>query len=260
MKPILTKLCVFAVMTVCVTSAYGWGQKGHDVTCDIAQRHLTKKAKKKIAALLDDRSIVYWANWMDNASHTQQYAYTKTWHYRNVDEGYTFESMPLEPNGDVVRAIDEQKELLKKGNLSKEDASLALKFLVHLMGDLHCPMHMGHKSDTGGNKWQVQFFGKGTSLHGIWDSDVIESAHKWTHSEWAEELDILDKKAQAEITAGTTTDWGKETCGLSTKLYEATPVGSKLSYDYVSEWTPMLEDQLLKGGLRLASVLNEIFK
>ena len=112
-----------------------WGQKGHDVTCAVAQRHLTRKAARKIDEILDGKTIVYWANWMDNASHTPEYRYTSSWHYRNTDEGETFSGAPLNENGDVVRAVNEQIAALKSGKLDKEEQALSLKFLVHLMGD-----------------------------------------------------------------------------------------------------------------------------
>ena len=121
-------------------------------------------------------------------------------------------------------------------------------------------MHMGHKSDLGGNKWQVQFFGKGSNLHKIWDTEVIESSRKWTYTEWTDQIDRCTKSQVKEIVEGTPNSWGKQTYLISTKLYESTPIGSKLSYDYVSEWSGMLEQQLLYGGLRLAAVLNDIFR
>lgn len=260
MNGFLTKALAAVLMAASSTAVFGWGQKGHDITCDIAQRHLTKKAKKQITELLDGRSIIYWANWMDNASHTKQYAYTSTWHYRNIDADQTFDSMPKEEKGDVVNAINAQIELLKSQGKTRDERVLALKFLVHLVGDLHCPMHMGHKSDRGGNQWQVQFFNKGTNLHGIYDSDMVESAHKWTHTEWAQELDILSPTQEGVVTEGDVDKWARETYAITSRIYDATPVGAKLSYDYVSEWTPTLEQQFLRGGLRLAKVLNDIFK
>jgi len=260
MKNVILKSFVFLLMITSSITVYGWGQKGHDVTCNIAQRHLSKKAKKQIANLLDGRSIVYWSNWMDNASHTPEYAYTSTWHYLNIDADQTFDSQPRNSFGDVVTAITAQIELLKDKNRSRDEKVLALKFLVHLVGDLHCPMHMGHLSDRGGNRWQVQFFDKGTNLHSIFDSDMVESAHKWTFTEWTNELDILSPAEQSLVTAGNIETWARETHAITTRLYEATPVGSKLSFNYIYEWTETIEQQFLRGGLRLAKVLNEIFK
>lgn len=256
---ILKLVCLSAGLLASVVDGYSWGQKGHDVTCAIAEKHLSRKARKQISDILDGKSIVYWANWMDNASHTPEYSYTKTWHYKNIDADETYAQAPLNEKGDVVRAINEQIEALKSGKQNREEQALSLKFLVHLMGDLHCPMHMGHKSDLGGNKWQIQYFGRGSNIHSVWDSGLVESAHKWTYTEWVEQIDIFGKEENRRIAAGTPATWGEETYEVCKKVYDATPVGSKLSYDYVSEWSAVAEMQLLRAGLRLAAVLNDIF-
>lgn len=253
-------LAVAACLISACVSAGAWGQKGHNITCAIAQKHLSKKAQKRINEIFEGRSIVYWSSWMDNASHTPEYAYTKTWHYKNIDADETYDNAAQNENGDVLTAIEAQIKALKSGELNKEQENIALRMLVHLVGDLHCPMHMGHKSDSGGNRWQVQFFNNGKNLHGIWDSDMIESAHKWTHSEWVEEIDRVDKAQYRKITQGSLSDWGRETYEAASSIYANTPVGSKISYDEVSYWTPLVEQQLLKGGLRLASILNELFR
>lgn len=260
LNKMIKAVCLGAGLLVATVNGYSWGQKGHDVTCALAERHLTKKADKKITELLDGKSIVYWANWMDNASHTPEYKYTSTWHYKNIDAGLAFEEAPLNENGDVVRAINEQITALKSGKLSRDEQVLSLKFLVHLMGDLHCPMHMGHKSDRGGNSWQVQYFRNGTNLHSVWDSALIENAHKWTYSEWVDQIDIYNKEGNKKIAEGNPESWGKETFEICKKIYDATPVGSKLSYDYASDWAETVETQLLRAGIRLAAVLNDIFK
>lgn len=257
---VMSKLaCLTAGLLVFAINGYSWGQKGHDVTCAIAEKHLSRKAKKQISEILDGKSIVYWANWMDNASHTPEYKYTKTWHYKNIDAGETYEQAALEEKGDVVRAINDLIAELKSGNQTKEEQALSLKFLVHLMGDLHCPMHMGHKSDLGGNRWQVQYFGRGSNIHSVWDSGLVESAHKWTYTEWVDQIDTYSREENRKIVEGDPVSWGEETYEVCKKVYDATPVGSKLSYDYVSEWAPVAEMQLLRAGLRLAAVLNGIF-
>lgn len=240
--------------------AKAWGQKGHDITCAIAQNHLTHKAKKEISRIFDGRTIVYWGNWMDNASHTPEYAYTKTWHYKDVEEGFTYETTPEHPSGDVVTAINAQIKALESGTLNKEAEAVALRMLVHLVGDLHCPMHMANKKDAGGNLWQVQFFGQGRNLHSVCDGGIIDRAHNWSYNEWVEQLDILDRKQIKEISKGGIDDWGKQTFEVAGQIYEATPKGSNLSYDYVTQMSPLAEQQLLRGGLRLAKILNEIFR
>lgn len=240
--------------------SYGWGQKGHDTTALIAESHLTPISKAVIDELLDGKSIVYYSNWLDNASHTPDYAYSKTWHYKNIDEGQTFETAPLLESGDVVRAIYDQAEILKDPYSSRDDKQLALKIVIHLLGDIHQPMHLGHASDIGGNRHSVKYFGKDNNLHSVWDTSLPESAHKWTFTEWQQQIDRLPEIKQKEIIInGTPEKWAKETYLIAKDIYEKTPVGTNISYDYIAEWTPVVEEQFLKGGLRLADLLNSIF-
>ena len=241
-------------------NAFGWGQKGHDTVAYIASKHLTPTAAAAVDSLLDGYSMVYWANWLDNASHTEDYAYTKTWHYKNIDKDKTFENAPKIKEGNIVDAIYDQVEILQDPYASKEDKALALKMTVHFLGDIHQPLHMGRATDRGGNYHDVKWFKSGTNLHSVWDSRLPGTAHAWSHTEWQEEIDRLSPEKSAELVKdGNPTTWGKETYEICTQISESTPEGTNLEYDYISKWTPTVEMQLLKGGLRLADVLNTVF-
>lgn len=248
-----------AICMVTAFSAMAWSQKGHDVTAAIAEHHLTPEAAAAIDSLLDGRSIVYWANWLDNASHTPEYAYSKTWHYRNVDANETYSTARVAPDGDVVSAIQLNMSTLRNPQTPKADKALALKMLVHLVGDLHQPLHMGHASDLGGNTIKVKFFGQEKNLHSVWDGSLLESAHRWSYTEWADQLDRLSEMQQKLLQAGTVDDWAARNVDLAAKVYRNTPAGTNLSYDAVAYWAPVIEDQLLAGGLRLARLLNDAF-
>lgn len=255
-KNILT----FGLAVTMTATAFGWGQKGHDVTAFIAEKHLTPAAKAVCDSLLNGKSIVYWANWADNACHTPEYAYTKTWHYRNIDAGYDYDKFPRNEKGDVTTAIRGQYETLADPKATFADKQLALKLLVHFVGDVHQPMHMGRLSDLGGNKVMVKYFNKDRKLHGIWDTDLVESAHNWTFTEWQDQIDRSTAAQEAEIISVTDPDeWGRETYELAKKVYDKTPEGTEVSYDYIAEAAPVIEQQLLKGGLRLAHLLNTLF-
>lgn len=240
-------------------SVYGWGQKGHDVTAYIAECHLTPEAAQKIDKVLNGHSPVYYCNWMDIASHTPEYNYTKTWHYLNIDEGQTLETMPRNPKGDVLTAVTTLVAELKAGGLAPEAETEKLKMLIHLVGDMHCPMHTGHLSDLGGNRVPVVYFGKATNLHAVWDTNLIESAHRWSYTEWREQIDRLPDDEEMRLQAGTPRDWLLETQAICSEVYDRTPEGTKISYDYVNWAAPILEMQLLRGGVRLARLLNEIY-
>lgn len=256
----LKKSVTTIALSMSVLSAFAWGQKGHDVTAYIAENHLTPTAYAKVSELLDGKSIVYWANWLDNASHTDQYAYTKTWHYKNIDDGVKYDEAPRHPKGDIVGAIYDQVRTLQDPEASKEDQQLALKILVHVMGDIHQPMHMGHASDLGGNKWKVNYFNRENNLHSVWDSSVPEAAHKWTYTEWNNQINRpTDEQTLVILAEGNADKWGEETYEICKKVYAETPQGTNISYDYIADWTPVIEDQLLKGGLRLADILNGIY-
>lgn len=254
-RHVLTSL-LFSLFSLC---AFAWGQKGHDAVAEIATRHLTPATAAAIDSILDGRTLVYWANWLDNASHTKPYAYTKTWHYKNVDAGMTYEEAPANPAGDAVTAIKAQIETLSNPETSKEQAELALKILTHIVGDIHQPLHMGHATDLGANRIKVKFFGRDANLHSVWDSRILESGHSWSYSEWADQLDRLTPDEVAAVADGSVDDWARETLPIAETIYNAFPDGSKLSFNEVFEWTPVVEQQLLRGGLRLARTLNSIF-
>lgn len=246
---------------MCLTAlaALAWGQKGHDTTAFIAEQHLTPKAKAAVDSILGGRSMVYWANWLDNASHTPQYAYTKTWHYKNIDEGVRYEEAHANPAGDVVTAVKAQIETLSDRSAKPADTELAMKILVHIVGDMHQPMHMGHATDLGGNRVKIKFFGRDNNLHSVWDTNIAESGHRWSYTEWQQQVDRISPEEEASVVSGSVDDWAKETMNIATLVYKDTRPGDNLSYNEVAKWTPYIETQFLRGGLRLAHILNMLY-
>ncbi|WP_304379416.1 S1/P1 nuclease [uncultured Parabacteroides sp.] len=255
MKRSLLLLCAL----LCALDLLAWGQKGHDVTAYIAECHLTPEAAARIDRVLGGHSPVYYANWLDNASHTPPYVHTLTWHYMNVDEGETFETMPRNPKGDVLSAVRDLVAKLERGCLDAAAEAEALKMLIHLVGDMHCPMHTGHLSDLGGNRIPVLFFRSRTYLHAVWDTALVEAARKWSYTEWRQQIDRAAHDEVAAMQAGEPGDWIAETQAICTQIYADTPEGTKISYDYVAAATPVIELQFLRGGLRLAKLLNRIY-
>lgn len=255
------KRFIIVVIALCTAlPSFGWGQKGHDVVAYIAECNLTPKVYQKVVKALGGHSLVYYANWLDNASYSDQYRYTKSWHYANVDEGYTYDTMTKNEKGDVVTAINELTAELKSGKLTPEQESIRLRMLIHLVGDIHCPMHAGHLSDRGGNEVIVKFFNKEIKLHSLWDTALVEAAHKWSYTEWEQQLNrYCPAERKAEIASGEAKDWLNESHAIATEIYKVSPEKGKLSYDYVAYYAPIIEKQLLSGGLRLARILNELY-
>ena len=206
---------------------------------------------------------------MDNIQNSPNwkngYDKTKTWHYANVDKGLTYETMEKNKKGDVLTGLEflVNELTVNFDNLSDSLKQDYVKMVVHMVGDMHCPMHAGRSTDRGGNGKKVKWFGQTTNLHSVWDSKMIDSARKWSYTEWVNHLDRKDKKYKKAIVQGTYQDWFAETVVRAEELYEyAERQGDEVpnfSYQYVYDFSPLLENRLQTGGYRLAHVLNTIF-
>ena len=235
-----------------------WGQNGHRATGKIAENHLNKRAKKRIDKLLNGQSLAFVSTYADEIKSDSAYRKYYSWHYVNMDLEESYADATKNPKGDIVTGINKCIKVLKDNNSSEEDKSFHLKMLVHFVGDLHQPMHIGQKEDKGGNAIQVEWFGKETNLHAVWDTKMIEN---WNMSylELADNAKDVSKQQIAAIEAGTLREWVDETHELTKKIYKSAEVGENLRYRYSYDYFGIVRDQLQIGGIRLAKILNDIF-
>ncbi len=235
-----------------------WGPTGHRATGEIAENHLTKRAKNKIDKLLKGKSLAFVSTYGDEIKSDKKYDKFYTWHYVNMPLDSRYEDSDKNPKGDLVTGINTCISILKNINSTIEDKAFYLKMLVHLIGDLHQPMHIGREEDKGGNTIQVQWFGKGTNLHRVWDTNMIE---EWNMSylELANNTEDLSKAQVKAIQQGTIVDWVHDTHKLSKSAYESVKIGENLKYRYSYDHFETVRKQLQKGGIRLAKLLNDIF-
>ena len=155
-------------------------------------------------------------------------------------------------------AIEECVAQLKAEQTSKENQQFYLKMLVHLVGDLHQPLHVGRAEDKGGNDIDVKWFNKRSNLHRVWDSEMIEF-FDMSYSDLANNQEKLSKREVKAIQRGSVIDWAKDSQNLVKKVYSNTKDGDKLYYRYMYDWFTQVRIQLQKGGIRLAKILNEIY-
>lgn len=243
-------------MLVFSGQVFAWGQTGHRVVGLVAERHLSKKARKRINQILQDNSLAEVSTWMDDIRSDPIYNYTADWHWVTIPDNLTYEQSAKNPKGDVVMKIEELAAALKSKKLSTEKEQESLKFLIHLVGDLHQPLHVGGKDDSGGNAVKVQWFGQPSNLHRVWDSDMIDSKNL----SYTDLAGFLDEPSKSQIKiwqSGTVREWAEGMKVYRPQIYNLPP-DSKLGYRYSYDNFNTVELVLLEGGIRLAGLLNEI--
>ncbi len=235
-----------------------WGKNGHRATGKIAEKHLTRKAKKCIDKILKGQSLAFVSTYADEIKSDKNFNKYYSWHYVNMDLDETYEEAEKNPKGDLVTGINTCIKVLKDKKSTEEEKNFHLKMLVHFVGDLHQPLHIGRKEDKGANDIQVQWFGKGTNLHSVWDSKLIDD-WEMSYIELADNADDLSKKQIQAIEKGTVVEWVNEVHKLTNKVYNSVKKGENLRYKYSYNHFGTVRSQLQRGGIRLAKILNEIY-
>lgn len=262
-KKLFAGLLLGLIIPLLPMATFAWGPTGHRVVADIAYAHLNKKARKAITEIIGRQSLAMIANWPDfiKSDTSHLYDHTTSWHYLDFPASCNrpaFDSLLKTFTGEnLYTQTLAMMEQLKNRQLSREQKEFALSFLVHMIGDMHMPLHVGRDEDWGGNKINVWWFDRPSNLHRVWDEQLIEF-QQLSYTEYSAALNIADDAQVARLQSGNITDWMFESHLLADKIYNGTPSGSKLSYRYNFDFVHDLNQQLLKGGLRLAKLLNEV--
>jgi hypothetical protein len=266
-------LLVAAVAASLVPSpALAWGKTGHRVVAAIADTQLSGLARAHVMEILGGaESLDEAANWPDEMRANPSPFWQKTatpWHYVTLN-GTTYDHAP--PEGDALEALSHFRAVLRDPKASLADKQLALRFIVHLVGDLHQPLHAGKCCDKGGNDVKVTWFGKPTNLHAIWDSSIVDE----------EQLSFMELAAQLERHTSerdviawwdaNPRHWISESAQIRDSIYPTAadlpkepkggngPAVPELSYAYVYKFTPIANRRLQQAGVRLAAYLNDVF-
>lgn len=252
---------VAALSSAISLPAFGWGQTGHRVTGAIAQRHLNADAQAQIAAILPNETLAEASTWPDEMRSNPSEFWRRTaspWHYVTVPEHKHYDEVGAPEEGDAYTALVNFTKTLKDPKASLEDKQLALRFIVHIIGDLHQPLHAGNGTDKGGNDVKVRFFWQDSNLHRVWDSQLLDQ-RQLSFTEWTNWLDA--KITQDDIDAWGSADakvWIKESTQIRDTIYPKD--ANKMSYDYLYDNLPIAKKRLQQAGIRMAAYLNKVFK
>lgn len=252
----MKQFSIFCLLALLSFTCFGWGPTGHRTVGLIAEKHLTAKAKKNIAKILGQQSLAEVATWMDEIRSDSTYNYTTDWHWVTIETGKTYDQSPKNPKGDVIATLERIITELKKHTLDKKTETEYLKMLIHLVGDIHQPLHVGCCDDQGGNKVKVKWFGRDSNLHSTWDSNMIDDT-KLSFTELAGFLGEPDVNSLISLQKNSVREWADESMSFRRQVYD---IGDgNLGYKYSYNYFPIAKQRMLKAGIRLAGILNQIY-
>ncbi|MGQ4275552.1 S1/P1 nuclease [Pseudidiomarina sp. E22-M8] len=245
------------------SDAHAWGKTGHRITGKIAESYLTDEARAAIQSLLGPESLAEASTYADEMRSNPNVFWQETagpFHYVTLHHPHEYHAEDRPPQGDAMSALTDFTATLQNPNASREEKQLALRFIVHIIGDLHQPLHVGSAAlnDRGGNDVNVVFFGEQSNLHRVWDSGLVDH-QQLSYSEFSNWLQRKISSAQAQSWA--TPDpytWISESSKLRDVVYPKTDE-PYLSWDYVYNYSPTMKQRLQQGGVRIAAYLNHVF-
>jgi len=252
-RVIVLSVVIFCFFTI---EASAWGVTGHRAIGLLAEKMLNPKARKRLQSILGTERLPLATTWMDEIRSDSTWDHTSDWHWVTIENGKRYEDMPHNPKGDVIATLERLISDLRQGKVSGRKELEHLKMILHLVGDIHQPLHVGCCDDQGGNKVRLKWFREDSNLHRLWDSDLIDHT-RLSYTELAESLPVPDPAEISKIQSAGIRDWAKENMQLRDRVYA---IGDgKLGYEYAYRNMEVVNQRLLYAGIRLAGILNSIY-
>ena len=256
------RILTFAFL-ITALSLMSWGVIGHRSIGKIAENHLTPKAKTAVYAILGSESMALVSTYADEIRSDSKFNYTGSWHYVNPPQGLNYaqfvDFLKTDTAANVYNALLKMEGQLKDPKSSKENKLFALKMIIHFVGDLHQPMHVSRAEDQGGNKIKLKFQRKDTNLHSLWDSGLIEY-NGFSFTEMANDLDQVSDSDIKKWQNDDLTKWLFESYQISAQIYAEIGNEADLDYTYYPKHSEIYKNRIQKAGIRLAGLLNSIYK
>ena len=254
-----TILFLFLYLPFCSMAC---GVFGPRIVGHVADSYLTKNTKREIFKILGNESVAMTSNWPDFIKSDPSYKYLDVWHYINLRSGLSETDLKnylaTDTVTDAYTKLNWLTAQLKNKELEQDKKVLYLRLLIHIVGDLHQPLHIGRAEDRGGNGVKVNWFKDPSNLHTVWDTKLIDF-QQLSYTEYATSINYTTKAQRNEWQAEPVSEWIWQSYQHTEKIYAETKPDSNLSYEYNFKFIGVVNQQLLKGGVHLAGLLNEIF-
>ncbi|HSL85032.1 MAG TPA: S1/P1 nuclease [Thermoanaerobaculia bacterium] len=244
---------------------HAWGQNGHRIVGEIAERHLTVAARQGVIEILGQHeSLAEAASWPDDIRSDPAWGRAAPWHFISIDDHETLANTARSGEGDVLEAMERFEAVLRDPDAPKEKKVEALRFYVHFVGDVHQPLHVGRRDDRGGNSIRVRWFREPRNLHSVWDSGLIES-RELSFTEYVRFIDGASREEIVAWQAAPYEEWVRESFCLRGRLYDFGAEAARepeeepnLGFGYAFHQGPLVDRRLRQAGIRLAGHLNAI--
>lgn len=244
-------ITLFVLLMTFAVPVMAFGPTGHRAIGLIAEQHLNEAAREQVRAILGHQSLAEVATWSDEIRSDDSWDHASSWHWVTIEDKDTYASSRKNPKGDVIMKTREFITTLGNPKSSRQEKALALKWLVHLVGDIHQPLHVGRGADRGGNEIKAEWFRKPTNMHRIWDSEMIES----TRLSYTELAAFANKATSTEVSRwqkSNVLDWAGESIELRSAVYTV----PDNPYEYSYQNLPIVKRRLSQAGVRLAGIIN----
>ena len=257
----MKRTLLYSLLGISLIALVSWGPEGHSTTAAIADRHLTPTAKAAVAAILHNQSMASVSSWADDIRPSQPQ--TGDWHFLNLELGLSYSRFVQATKSQATPNIYSEILLLERElgqpSTPRPRKVRDLKFLVHFIGDAHQPMHVSRKKDRGGNLDTVKYDNRTTNLHKVWDSLLLND-DLTNYMQLAAKVDHATPQQIQKWQSDDLLMWLYESYQASSEIYKEAPNHSVLPASYYSTHIAIAENRLERGGIRLAGVLNKIFR
>ena len=256
--PILrTALCHRLVYSEKTRSPLG-AVKGHEIVAAIAETHLTDTALKRIKELLPQGTTLADAStWPDNAG--RQIPDMDAYHFINFpkDANAYDQQRDCKLRNCIIEAVTCYLQVLSSPDAPRNEKRIALRFVAHLVGDIHQPLHAGFAEDRGGNGVDVRFNGRKENLHSLWDTALVE-LEQGTPPEIAARIQAMVSSDEfQQWQQGTPAEWALESLAIVRAQVYRLPVSGEINGSYIEAGRALIRTRLAQAGVRLGWLLNE---
>lgn len=255
-------------------TVHAWGAEGHRITGLVAYELLTPQARAAVRYYLGSDDLASAAVWMDQNRPQlgNMFPGSSAWHFDDVPVCAHNPSTDACPNGNCASAkITSYDRVLSDSDVTRDERTLALRLVVHMVGDIHQPLHSADNDDRGGNQIAVKLGERSTNLHGAWDTALVKASLRGSSEKnYADGLRTTYQASIKNWQNGNPQDWIKEAHEVAVaNVYgklpafscPSTTAGTHVTLDeaYQAEAAKLIPEQLAKAGVRIAFMLNKSF-